>query len=206
MVKTCSTSTSSSSCRPHAERPGDLHELVGAYIRHHRDDAARELRYFAATTTLGEAVTRATRAQLPDGKRHPHQRRISSALLEQAGELLAQVDLSTARNFEELHSKVGETIGGLHGIGELAVYDTAHRIGAFLGIEPAHVYLHRGARAGARSLGLGRGSSTLQVSELPTEFNRLAPQEIEDCLCLFRHDLKRLTATDRREPVPDQPR
>ena len=39
-------------------------------------------------------------------------------------------------------------------LGELTVYDVAHRIGAYLQLEPDVVYLHRGTRIGARYLGL----------------------------------------------------
>lgn len=62
------------------------------------------------------------------------------------------------------------------------MYDVAHRIVAYLGLEPEHVYLHRGTRVGARALGLGRGRQWIDLAELPDEFGRLTLAETEDCL------------------------
>jgi hypothetical protein len=73
---------------------------------------------------------------------------------------------------------------------ELTVYDTAQRIGAYLGIKPDRIYLHAGARAGARALGLrGRAESILR-QDLPREFQRLEPYEAEDCLCIYKDHLR----------------
>ena len=88
-----------------------------------------------------------------------------------------------------------DRIGGIHGIGELAVYDIACRIGAFLGLSPERVYLHAGTREGARALGL-RGASVRKM-DLPRAFGRLSPGEIEDCLCIYNADIRRLTAAPR---------
>ncbi|HQM80509.1 MAG TPA: hypothetical protein PLX02_02700 [Syntrophorhabdaceae bacterium] len=73
------------------------------------------------------------------------------------------------------------------GIGELAVYDTALRIGAFLRIEPSKVFLHAGTRTGARALGLETSAEFLEVSSVPSEFQVLKPSEIEDVLCIYKH-------------------
>ena len=86
---------------------------------------------------------------------------------------------------------------GIDRIGALALYDIALRIGAFLGREPELVYLHAGARTGARALGLScRGRHALAPNEFPKEFARLLPCEIEDCLCIYKIDLAE--ARDRR--------
>ena len=80
----------------------------------------------------------------------------------------------------------------MRGIGELAVYDIACRIGAFLGFRPDRVYLHAGTREGARALGL-RGASVRKI-DLPGAFGCLSPAEIEDCLCIYKADIQRLAA------------
>jgi hypothetical protein len=54
----------------------------------------------------------------------------------------------------ELHALIKRTIHSIGGLRELYTYDMALRIGAFLGLAPEFVYLHRGTRAGARALGL----------------------------------------------------
>lgn len=131
-------------------------------------------------------------ARTAEDKRHPHQRRIPARSLEEARDRLLAVDLESSTSFEDLCSKVEETIGDIHMIGDLGIYDTALRIGAFLEIEPELVYLHRGTRDGARVLGLGRGRTSLRVDEVPAEFSRLRPYEIEDCLCIYKSELGRL--------------
>jgi hypothetical protein len=57
-------------------------------------------------------------------------------------------------------------------------------------LEPDRIYLHAGTREGARALGLG--GTALSKSELPKAFHRLSPGEIEDCLCIYKDDLRRL--------------
>src|SRR5262245_48111916 len=82
--------------------------------------------------------------------------------------------LEAAETFHELFELVESIIGSIYRIGELAVYDTALRIGVRLGLEPKKVYLHRGTRRGATALGLGRRRPWLHVSELPTELQVLS--------------------------------
>ena len=100
------------------------------------------------------------------------------------------------RSFGELHDAVDAAIGKFKGIGELTVYDIAVRIGAFLRLEPEVVYLHAGTRAGASTLGLGRGATVLRIDELPAPFRRLRPREIEDCLCIYKSQLNEAKGHD----------
>ena len=60
--------------------------------------------------------------------------------------------LEACRDFRQLFELVRDLIEPIPGIGELMVYDTALRIGAKLNLKPMRVYLHAGARAGARAL------------------------------------------------------
>lgn len=77
-------------------------------------------------------------------------------------------------------------------MGALTIYDTAVKIGAHLGLEPTSVYLHTGTRDGARALGLDVRGGTIPIDSLPPEFARLDADEIEDCLCMFKADLRKL--------------
>jgi hypothetical protein len=150
---------------------------------------ARTSSFYAMQCSLADAVEAAALSELPDGKRHPHQRRIPGRVLRQAATALTNASFAVA-TFDELHEVVRTTIGPLRGIGELAVYDVAYRIGAHLGLEPDKVYLHAGTREGARALDLG--GATLWKDELPKAFHRLSVGEIEDCLCSYKGDLWRL--------------
>jgi hypothetical protein len=79
----------------------------------------------------------------------------------------------------------------IRGIGALAIYDIATRIGGYLRLEPEVVYLYAGTSKGARALGLD-GAKTLDPKALPAAFRVLRPREIEDCLCIYAGDLARL--------------
>jgi hypothetical protein len=139
-------------------------------------------------------IKSAAKATPPGGHRHPHQRRIpSTALTEFAQRLIvAQNQIRISRSFDDLHAAVRKVSHAVHGIGELAVYDTSTRIGEFLKVRPQMVYLHRGTKEGAKALRSGLLPKTLLVEELPKAFNRLTPSEIEDCLCIYKTQLRRL--------------
>jgi hypothetical protein len=125
----------------------------------------------------------------PDGKRYDHQRRLKGAVLRLAWRRLARAPLQDAADFDALHRLVDERIGQLHGIGSLSVYDTALRIGGKLGLKPQRVYLHAGTRRGARALGLDWRLPDLPRELFPSPLQELEPQEIEDCLCIFKDSL-----------------
>ena len=105
---------------------------------------------------------------MENGKRHYHQRRIPGAALEKSRErLLAELTaLRGAKTFDELFKLVNTLIRPIPGIGELAVYDTALRIGACFKLEPEKVYVHAGTREGARALGFD-GCDVIERNRAP---------------------------------------
>ncbi len=167
-----------------------LDEIVSDYIREYRDEARKETRFFEIQRRPSEAIRWAALCELPSGKRHPHQRRIPSALLEQVEARLQATGRSLAKapDFAALHRRVEEQIGGIKGVGDLTVYDIADRIGAYFGKAPERVYLHAGTRIGARAFDI-RGD-LFDPKILPQPFSRLAPSEIEDCLCIYKDELR----------------
>jgi len=166
-----------------------LDEIVNDYIHTQRPYAGEEMMDFAKEPSLSAAIRRAALCETRDGKRHPHQRRIPRSLLELVETKLQAIrrKLTSAPDFDALHTLVNGEIGSIQGIGALTVYDIAHRIGAYLGKAPERVYLHAGVRVGARALGIGGDSFDPKI--LPKPFARLAPSEIEDCLCIYKDDL-----------------
>jgi hypothetical protein len=160
-----------------------LENIVAAYIRECRPDAEAEAEEFRRLPSLREAIREAALC-------HRHQRRIHPAILAEAERRLQNASgaLGAATDFQALHDAVARQIGDIRGIGELAVYDIEHRIGAFLGRKPTLVDLHRGTRKGARALGFT--GTTLDPARLPSAFSRLTPAEIEDCLCLYKEALR----------------
>jgi hypothetical protein len=167
-----------------------LSEIITDYIRRYRDRARAEMRFFEIQRSPSEAIHKAAVCTLPSGKRHPHQRRIPKALLEQAEARLQAIrrNLARAADFSALHRLVENEIGSIKGIGALTVYDISHRIGAHFGKVPRLVYLHAGTRIGARVFNIGGDS--FDPNKLPKQFSRLTASEIEDCLCIYKDELR----------------
>jgi hypothetical protein len=167
-----------------------LEEIIDDYIRTQRPYTGDEMMDFANEPSPSAAIRRAALCETRDGKRHAHQRRIPRVLLERVEAKLQAIrrKLSKAPDFDALHGLVDAEIGSIKGIGALAAYDISHRIGAYFGKAPERVYLHAGVRVGARALGIGGDSFDPKI--LPKPFARLAPSEIEDCLCIYKDQLR----------------
>jgi hypothetical protein len=177
-----------------------LDEIISDYIREYRDDARAEMRFFEIQRSPSAAIHKAALCELPSGKRHSHQRRIPRALLEQVEARLQAIGrkLAKAADFAALHQSVEDEIGGIKGIGALTVYDIAHRIGAHFGRAPQLIYLHAATRTGARAFNIKGDSFDPKI--LPNAFSPLAPAEIEDCLCIYKDELRGAPArTTRRK-------
>ena len=103
--------------------------------------------------------------------------------------------LARVASFDDLHRAVEDEVGSLKGIGALTVYDIAQRIGAHFRKAPERVYLHAGTRTGARTFGISGDS--FDPKALPKAFARLAASEIEDCLCIYKDELRGGPRTSR---------
>lgn len=184
-----------SCCDPITGEPiTGLEQIATLYIKHHREQAAKNLQFFRERASLAESTEYAALAKRPNGKRHWHQRRIPLSALQESNERLQRVAaaVQTCTTFTDLHHLVEKTIADIPSIGELTIYDTALHIGAYLGLTPDVVYIHRGVRSGLRALGLFRGQSLITVDELPKPFHPLQPYEIEDCLCIYKDELRQI--------------
>ena len=144
---------------------------------------------------FGELTSFATGA---DGKRSSHQRRIPVAVIARVNRNLRRhaVRLREAQSFDELLKMIEAC--AVSGFGKLSCYDTALRIGVWLSRMPERVYLHAGTRKGARALGVKAGGRSLNMSDLPAKLRELRPFEIEDFLCVFKSQLRRV-AVNRGE-------
>lgn len=95
-------------------------------------------------------------------------------------------------DFEELYEFIKSVIGGISGIGPLAIYDTARRIGHLFDtpIYPKeYVYLAAGAKDAAAVL-LNRDKNSLKDREskelFSPYFGTLPSAFVEDLLCIFK--------------------
>lgn len=168
-----------------------LEDVVSDYISEHRPRVTREMNYYAGQPSLEAAIEVAGLARL-NGKRHAHQRRIPAAVLRHATDRLLEAadELQSCQSFDELFHLVEAVIRPIEGIGEMAVYDAALRLGAYLRLAPELVYIHMGTRTGLTKLGLYRGQTAISPAKLPEAFRRLEPREIEDCLCIYKAHLR----------------
>jgi len=177
-----------------------LSAIVSDYAKHHGQKAKKELRYLRKIRTFEDAVTQAGLALRPDEskKRSSHQRRIPRAVLEQATRRLRRVKLKSAASFEDLIKRVRMATKVVDGIGELYVYDTSLRLGAWLRLLPRKVYLHAGTRLGAKALHLDHRAKSLAPKELPSKLQRLRPYELEDVLCIYKDWLGKAKGVGQR--------
>ena len=179
-----------------------IQEVTEDYISNHRADCIKELDYYRNQPSFIKAIEVAALAKTRDGSKHDHQWRIPVDVLKQAQIALVLIadELRACKTFRELHDRVELEIGKIKGIGKLTIYDTAHRIGAYLGLEPEFVYVHAGVKKGAKALGF-KGRSIILKEELPKEFSRLKPYEIEDCLCIYADKLEHISADNNRQSL-----
>ena len=175
-------------------------DVVADYRQRHAADA--EMRMFGnPQQTLAEAIHPACRSRIPKKrsrglKRHSHQplRAVSDEALEEAASRLQaiEVEITVAADFAAVHELIEAAIANISGIGELAVYDIAHRVGAYRGLHPEEIYLHAGTREGAKALGLPANRKSLPMSCLPAGLRSLSAEEAEDLLCIYRKTLARI--------------
>jgi hypothetical protein len=172
----------------------DLDSIALDYIDEYRDDALDELASFRNESSFLDCIRRAAHALKSNGKKHPHQRRIPSETLHGWAKALLRKKsaMQKCRSFRSLFDILDSEADQLWGIGELTVYDTALRVGAYLRLEPREVYLHAGTKKGAKALGIDGSEQSIRPKLLPREFQRLRPYEIEDCLCIYADELERL--------------
>lgn len=181
--------------------------IVKHYEKHFRPKAEVELSWFRDQVTLRQAIMVAARAEDHRGKRYSHQTRIRRAAIKNAERMLlvAQEEIEGSKSFDELFQLIRRTLNPIANIGELYVYDTALRIGAYLDRLPTVVYLHAGARDGAGAFGIKKGTKKLFRADLPPVFSALAPHEVEDVLCIYKDVLPNVVKGTAVE-LPDDPR
>lgn len=163
---------------------------VKSYVEHYLNSRASSpdtwILHCSARKELNEAIFCAALAQNHLRKRHPHQFRRSRQTLEKFAYSICHsiTEMQKVDCFEDIYQLVEAR--KVHDIGPLTIYDTAQRIGAFLGIHSDKIYLHSGTKLGAEKI-LGRRlrQSTLDWTELPKAFQdpRLTCADLEDILC-----------------------
>ena len=188
-MTTCGIPAPPGRCKPSASVAHDsLAALVRLFVRHNRREAANEMSFFRTMPSFELALHHAAYAIDQRNKRFGHQCRITRAALEKSAALIgaASAKLKTCASFEQLHELLKNEVGSVAGIGELYLYDTALRLGAFLDLSPNNVYMHAGTRVGARALGLDVSRDAIPFKEFPPVLQSLSASELEDFLCIYK--------------------
>ena len=96
--------------------------------------------------------------------------------------------IKKAENFDDLLNIIERAAP--KGIGELMVYDTAVRVGAFLNLSPDKIYLHAGTKTGLKKLNGKFKGKTITKNQLPEPFksSSLDCYELEDVLCIYKNE------------------
>lgn len=173
---------------PNPEPASNLKQLVSWYQRYCGPSLRDQLDDFRQLPALADTIDRAARAVNAQGKRFPHQYRIQGTALAKAkSRLVAGVgSITSCGSFDALHSLLSGLFTPVSGLGQLYLYDTTLRLGAYLKLAPTAVYIHAGTRAGALALGLDVSSGIIPAAAFPKPIQVLAPYEIEDFLCIFK--------------------
>ena len=110
-----------------------INDLVKCYVRTHVKEIDEELSFYKRQKSLVDTIKVA--AICEGGNRHPHQRRLTQEALDEFCKRLSDKKSSfqVAEGFDEIYSVVRKVGHGVYGIGPLATYDFAQRIGLKLG-------------------------------------------------------------------------
>ncbi|WP_370206558.1 hypothetical protein [Pararhodobacter marinus] len=181
-----------------------ISSLVDDYITDNRPKLAAHLAHYSRQNVPAyeEAIRRAAYAEWDRvGRKHDHQYRLPKAASPEIHEVLlnARTRLSKATSFLDLYRIIDELFVPVYGAGALMTYDTALRLGEYLGHEPEHVFVQSGVRDGLKAFfeRYRPGSDIPQSRYLPRdiflpELEKLSAKEIENFLCARARDLQGL--------------
>ena len=171
-----------------------LNQYIAKYMA--RTNLGKWLNYYK-NLPLKRAIKESAIAIGPNGKKHPHQRRIPKKILKKVARILVKNKgkINHCNSFEDLINLVYQKVKKVKGFGELCVYDTALRIGASKNIYPEKmVYIHAGTDVGCKNLKLKNSNykvwKVLPVdNNLPKPLRKLKAYEIEDFLCIYKSEI-----------------
>ena len=141
----------------------------------------------------------AARCRDRNGSLHDHQYRLGYPLTDHAADFIAAFasEFELASDFNAIHALCERTVGSIDGVGELAVYDIAERIGWSFGVEPQQVYLHSGTLKGAKALFPALKGKRLAMEALPSAFEGLSAAEVENLFCICKTRIEALRQSGR---------
>jgi hypothetical protein len=166
-------------------------QIVSSYVTmieshpSYRSSLRKFLGQYSRLSTLADAIDTAVLCN------HPHQNCLSWKKRQDVHRhlLKSKAQIQASATFEELHAVIAQCVRPPFQAADLLIYDLSIRIGAWLGLKPALVYLHRGTREGARALFGRRLPNEIACSEFPPAFRRLPAIELDDLLCIYKAEI-----------------
>lgn len=177
------------SCACGKPTDASIKSLVKHYEANHKRLLEEDLTEFARGR-LDAVIDRAACGNCRPARRHRHQWQIARDVLGGfATRLCGRTEkVRSAKNFAELWAVINEK--RKTGIGPLAVYDTALRIGWKLGKLPENtVFLQCGAVEGARRLGITGITRVSRDDFRLRPLRDLPAYHIENFLCMYKDDI-----------------
>ena len=158
-------------------------------LLYHKMDHVVE--YCRNSISLNQAIERAVASKDANGKHHNHQSKIfGMAYAPFCANISKKLEDAEFFTFDKLHDIIDTC--KVSGIGPLFVYDVSVRIGAYLKLEPESVYMHAGAREGAKLLGFNTNVVRIPKGDFPDFMQHLSADEIEDFLCCYKSKFKEI--------------
>jgi len=164
-------------------------QIVDDFMANFNLDEEPVIAYCLSQKNLIDVIKVACHSVSETNRKNRHQNRIKAIILREFGENLISIvsDLNNAKDFETLINFIYNR--KIKGIGKLAVYDIALRIGYYLKKYPDEVYLHAGTRVGAEII---LGKKIIEKSIKKEELTKIYPAlerlncaELEVFLCVF---------------------
>jgi len=162
--------------------------IIANYRKFRTETPDTWLSYCTSHPNLQSVINSASLATNQTAKRHPHQYRLKQVNLQLLADTLNQrsSEVLNAKTFDELYNVVAST--AISGVGPVTIYDTANRIGKYLGLEPEYIYIHAGTKVGLEKLIGPTKLHKVTKNLLPEPFNTsdLSAAELEDVLCIYK--------------------
>ena len=154
----------------------------------------RVINFCLKQNSLTDAIKIAVLSRDIYNKKHKHQYRIENTQLLMFLEKISSLEhkIQNINKFDELLNLIVRE--KIIGIGPLALYDIALRIGYYIKIKPDLIYLHAGAKTGANNFFARKiKNKYLSKDEFVSkvdEFKNFSCEEIEAFLCIHCNNKK----------------
>lgn len=194
-MTTCSNTVIIPSCYKSKQVFNTFKDIVNDYNKQHKKRQEDNYKWYSEADTLKSAIEKAFRSEDEQRKVNGHQCRVGRKRLEKAANIATEKLLNNEfTDFKEIYIFVKEVAKEVDGFGSLATYDVANRIAKYCKIEVNEVHFHAGTTKGAIAIGINaRDGESMTVDNFPPPFNTLSGDHLENLLCIYKDNLKRLS-------------